>query len=96
MRTRSETGCYRVVVEPNGTNGPMTAAQMRPDVAVIGVGLPSIDGYQVAHNLRFLEIGQTALPVALTGDGRSEDRARASHAFVADATTRRPHHAAQA
>ena len=48
-----------------------------PDVAFIDIGLPRMDGYEVARTIRRSDQGATVYLVALTGYGRPEDRARA-------------------
>ena len=48
----------------------------RPDVVLLDIGLPDMDGYEVARRLRITE-QQPVLLVALTGYGQSEDRRRA-------------------
>jgi CheY-like chemotaxis protein len=53
------------------------AASFRPDVGLIDIGLPGVDGYEVARRLRATDEGQRMLLVALTGYGQPEDRRRA-------------------
>jgi CheY-like chemotaxis protein/two-component sensor histidine kinase len=77
MRGLVESWGHRVTVAADGTSGLQTALNVRPAVALIDVGLPGIDGYQVAQNLRSSEAGHEMLLIALTGYGRPEDRARA-------------------
>jgi CheY-like chemotaxis protein len=77
MRSLLETWGHRVTVAADGTAGLAQALAEKPRVALIDVGLPGIDGYQVAQNLRSSEVGRDMLLVALTGYGRPEDRARA-------------------
>jgi len=48
-----------------------------PDAALIDIGLPGMDGYEVARRIRGCRGGEHALLVALTGYGRDEDRRRA-------------------
>jgi CheY-like chemotaxis protein len=58
-------------------DGPSALAALRakpPDVALIDIGLPGMDGYEVAKRIRALSEGQAPLLVALTGYGRDEDR----------------------
>jgi CheY-like chemotaxis protein len=52
------------------------AAQMRPEVAIIDIGLPDIDGYEVARRLKAQSSWRIAL-IALTGYGQPEDVRRA-------------------
>ena len=48
----------------------------RPDVALVDIGLPRLDGYEVARRIRAAG-GSRMLLVALTGYGQPEDRTRA-------------------
>jgi CheY-like chemotaxis protein len=48
----------------------------RPDVAIVDIGLPGVDGYEVARRIRAGTDHTTRL-VALTGYGQPEDRRRA-------------------
>jgi CheY-like chemotaxis protein/nitrogen-specific signal transduction histidine kinase len=77
MRSLLESWGHRVTVAPDGTTAVTMALNTRPAVALVDVGLPGIDGYQVAQNLRASSVGKDMLLVALTGYGRPEDRARA-------------------
>jgi CheY-like chemotaxis protein len=60
-----------------GTAALDAAATFRPDVGLIDIGLPGVDGYEVARRLRATDEGQRMLLVALTGYGQPEDRRRA-------------------
>lgn len=48
--------------------------ERRPAVVVLDLGMPGLDGYQVAQALRTLPGGRTALIIALTGFGSRQDR----------------------
>ena len=48
----------------------------RPDVALLDLGLPTLDGYELAARLRAMPQLPGLRLVALTGYGRSEDRQR--------------------
>jgi CheY-like chemotaxis protein len=64
-------------------DGPaaLTAAQeFRPDVVLLDIGLPRMDGYEVARRLRELPDMQNVLLVALTGYGQEDDRRRSAEA----------------
>jgi len=50
-----------------------------PDIALVDIGLPGIDGYEVARRVRALD-GRRPVLIALTGYGQPEDRRRASEA----------------
>ena len=54
-----------------------------PDIALVDIGLPGIDGYEVARRVRALDRRRPVL-IALTGYGQPEDRRRASEAGFDD------------
>ena len=53
---------------------------LQPDVVLMDIGLPEIDGYELARRLRALPGRATVRFIALTGYGQSEDRQRAREA----------------
>jgi PAS domain S-box-containing protein len=57
-----------------------TARTFRPDVVLLDIGLPGMDGYEVARRLRACPATRHVLLIALTGYGREEDRARSKAA----------------
>ncbi|HVQ12872.1 MAG TPA: MHYT domain-containing protein [Vicinamibacterales bacterium] len=59
----------------DGRSGFDVIARTRPDVAVIDIGLPGLDGYGLAAQVR--SIGLRTYLIALTGYGLAEDRRRA-------------------
>ncbi len=52
--------------------------EFRPDVVILDIGLPGMDGYEVARRLREQPGSERILLVALTGYGQEEDRRRTS------------------
>ena len=70
---------YVVESAADGAAGVEIVRTKRPTVALIDIGLPGIDGYEVARRIRDLGPPQPHL-VALTGYSRPEDRERASQA----------------
>src|SRR5260221_6789223 len=56
------------------------AVEFDPDVAFIDIGLPVLDGYEVARRFRSLPRGTTLLLIALTGRAGSVDRERSTQA----------------
>ena len=73
---------HAVRVAATGAEALAAAAQRRPDVAILDIGLPDMDGYALAARLRAREpAGQPALRlVALTGYGQQADVAQAGAA----------------
>ena len=64
-------------------DGPMaleTAETFRPDVAILDIGMPGMNGYTVAQRLRDGPQASSIMLVALSGLGQQEDKARASQA----------------
>jgi CheY-like chemotaxis protein len=63
---------------------PMTAletlARVLPSVAVVDIGMPLIDGYELAARMRQTGPGQRCRLIALTGYGQQDDRARSKQA----------------
>jgi CheY-like chemotaxis protein len=70
---------YEVAVAADGVQGVEKALEQRPHVAVIDIGLPGLDGYQVARRLR-AELGDGIFLITQTGYGQPEDRRRALEA----------------
>jgi CheY-like chemotaxis protein len=56
------------------------AVAYRPEVVLLDIGLPEMDGYTVARSRRAIPGRENALLVAITGYGRDEDRLRAREA----------------
>jgi CheY-like chemotaxis protein len=70
---------YAVEVAADGVRGVQRALELRPRVALVDIGLPRLDGYQVAKKLR-AALGRDILLVALTAYGDPDDRLRALQA----------------
>ena len=70
---------HQVEVAADGLQGVEKGLAWRPEVAVVDIGLPLLDGYQVARRLR-AAFGDCILLIALTGYCQSEDRRRAVEA----------------
>jgi CheY-like chemotaxis protein len=64
----------------DGPSGLRTILEMRPDVALVDVGLPGLDGYEVARRVRADDGGRAVRLVALTGHAQPEDRERSEGA----------------
>jgi len=64
------------------------ASTFKPDVVLLDIGLPGMDGYEVAQKMRELPGLRGIRLVALTGYGRSDDRLRAREAGFDDHLTK--------
>jgi signal transduction histidine kinase/CheY-like chemotaxis protein len=67
---------HRVFTADDGVRGLAEALQQRPQVLLVDIGLPGMDGYAVARRVR-AELGRSVYLIALTGYGQPEDRKRA-------------------
>ena len=77
---------YRVRIAYDGPLALQVAAQFQPDVALLDIGLPVMDGDELAQRMRELPVragGRLAL-VAVTGYGQDSDRARTRDAGFDD------------
>jgi CheY-like chemotaxis protein len=71
---------HEVIEARNGRDGIELAEAHGPDVALVDIGLPDLDGYEVARRIRAGQAGVSMRLVAVTGYGQPEDR---QHAFSA-------------
>jgi CheY-like chemotaxis protein len=76
LRLCLEAAGHRVREAEDGAAGIAEARATPPDIAIVDIGLPGLDGYEVARQLRATLDEQMKL-VALTGYGQPEDRRRA-------------------
>ena len=65
---------HAVSVEYDGRGALARAREERPDVLLLDIGLPDIDGYELARRLRAQPENAGAMLVALTGYGQRQDR----------------------
>ena len=70
---------YQVEAAGDGPQGLSRVLAVDPDVALIDVGLPGFDGYELARRTR-AQLGDRPLLIAMTGYGQPDDRARAFEA----------------
>ncbi|HYD55995.1 MAG TPA: response regulator [Burkholderiales bacterium] len=71
---------HEVRAAADGDAALKEALWFQPEVCVLDVGIPKMDGYQLARRLRHLPGLKSALLLAVTGYGSPEDRARAREA----------------
>ncbi|HEY8019453.1 MAG TPA: ATP-binding protein [Thermoanaerobaculia bacterium] len=80
LRDLLEIWGHRVVLAEDGNAGLAQALATHPDVALIDIGLPGIDGNELARRIRATFNGDCPCLIAMTGYGQPEDRARALQA----------------
>jgi CheY-like chemotaxis protein len=79
LRELLETMGHEVFAVEDGLQGVARAEQLHPDIALIDIGLPGIDGYEVARRIRGQD-GRSPFLAALTGYGSPEAKAKATDA----------------
>jgi two-component system KDP operon response regulator KdpE len=85
MRINLRARSYDVTVAADGTTALRQAASVRPDLVVLDLGLPDIDGVEVIHGLR----GWTQVPIiVLSGRIGSHDKVEALEADADDYVTK--------
>jgi CheY-like chemotaxis protein len=69
---------HEVATASSGPEGVALVVAERPDVAIIDIGLPGLDGYSVAERVRGACLPRPPRLIALSGFGRDHDRTRAA------------------
>lgn len=62
----------------DGESAVATAESFLPDVVLLDIGLPKLNGYEVAQRIREKPWGKSMFLIAVTGWGQEEDRQRSS------------------
>jgi signal transduction histidine kinase/ActR/RegA family two-component response regulator len=73
---------FAVEIALDGTAGLASVEVRPPAVVLLDLGLPGLDGFEVARRLRQLPGGREAMVIALSGYGRDEDRQRGREAGI--------------
>ena len=71
---------HEVHTAHGGQTALALASTVRPEIALLDIGMPDLDGYEVAKQLRAAPWGATVKLIALTGWGQEEDKRRAQAA----------------
>src|SRR4029079_7297122 len=71
---------HEVVVAADGLEALAIAERERPEVLVLDIGMPRLNGYELAVRLRAFEWAADALLIAMTGWGQEDDRRRSREA----------------
>ncbi len=64
----------------DGCEAIRMAAEYRPDIVLMDIGMPELNGYEAAQQIREQDWGMSMVLVALTGWGQEEDKQRAKEA----------------
>jgi len=80
LRLQLKVAGHEVYEATTGPEGIRAAALMNPDIVLLDIGLPGLDGYQVAQQLRAAK--NCPRLIAITGYGQPEDRERARNAGI--------------
>jgi len=68
---------HAVITGHSGEDALEIGAQEKPDAIVLDIGMPDMNGYEVARRMRRTEWGKSVLLLAVTGWGQKEDVQRA-------------------
>ncbi len=76
LRTVLQVGGHEVHEAADGFDALQVAGRVKPQLALIDLGLPGLDGLEVASRLRAMGDGDQVVLVAVTGYGQMSDRQR--------------------
>jgi DNA-binding response OmpR family regulator len=68
---------HEVCTAHGGQAALALASTFRPEIALLDIGMPDLNGYEVARQLRQTAWGRAVRLIALTGWGQEEDKRRA-------------------
>ena len=71
---------HKVKTAIDGVSGIEAARTFKPEVVLLDIGLPGMDGYEVARRLRNTPETADSLIIAISGYGQAEDRRRSKEA----------------
>ncbi|HWQ08339.1 MAG TPA: response regulator [Holophaga sp.] len=79
---------YQVVFAEDGEAAITQAAKERPDLVLMDISLPKIDGYEATRRVRELESGKDIPIIALTAHAMTSDREKAFESGCTDFETK--------
>lgn len=71
---------HEIRIARDGLEALRIAEEFRPQIALLDIGMPNMDGYQAARHIRERPWGNSVCLVALTGWGQEQDKRRAGEA----------------
>jgi signal transduction histidine kinase len=75
-----EDGGHKVTIANDGEEGVSLLLGGSYDAAILDIGLPTVDGYEIARRVRAAKLARQPVLLAVTGYGRAEDRQRSLEA----------------
>jgi CheY-like chemotaxis protein len=69
-----------IQIANDGEQAVRVAADFQPDVVLLDIGLPKLNGYEAAQQIREQPWGKKIVLIALTGWGQAEDKRQANEA----------------
>lgn len=76
VRCLLEIRGHHVEVAADGPQAVATALGSQPDVVLVDIGIPGMDGYEVARRIRASDAGKSMMLVAVTGYSQPAQRQR--------------------
>jgi CheY-like chemotaxis protein len=76
LRLALESFGHAVEVAHDGPSGLAKLEELAPEVVLLDIGLPGMDGYEAARQVRLSRRGRDVLLIAVTGWGQKDDRER--------------------
>jgi CheY-like chemotaxis protein len=73
---------YRTLSATDGEAGLALAEAQRPDIVLMDIGMPRMDGYEMARRIRALPGGKAMTLIAVSGWGQAGDLARSREAGI--------------
>ena len=73
-RLLTRLGGHEVAQALNGAAAVTIFEQFKPEIVLLDIGLPGMNGYEIARRMRTMSGGDRPLLVAITGYGEEEDR----------------------
>ena len=73
---------YEAHISYDGETAVHLAGELRPDVIIMDIGLPGINGYEATRRIRALRPKLPVMIVALTGWGQQSDRLQSAEAGI--------------
>ncbi len=84
LRDRLEMNDYRVITAADGKEGLERALAEKPDIILLDVIMPLMDGHEMLENLRKNEAGRDISVIMLTARSQRQDIARANACGIDD------------